>query len=178
MNLSKLPTFKEPGIVRCVVESPQGMATKHKYDPETGCFELSRPLPKGLVYPYDWGFVPSTIAADGDPIDVMIIHDSPTHPGVVVAGKLIGVLEVMQQEEGAKPIRNDRLFAVPAASRREDEIGDVDDLPERLRRELEAFFVAAAALERKKIECLGWKGPKVAAELVHEAQRHSKKKAA
>ncbi|NUP09686.1 MAG: inorganic diphosphatase [Polyangiaceae bacterium] len=176
MNLNKLPTFKRDGVVRCVVESPQGSTSKYKYEPEIEAFELSRPLPKGLTYPFDWGFIPSTLAADGDPVDVMIIHDAPSHPGLVVASKLIGVLEVLQQEGDDAPFRNDRVFAVPATSHREDEIGDVHDLPKRLRIELEAFFVAAAKLEDKKLQFLEWRGPAVAAQLVDDARKRLENK--
>src|SRR5687767_14010541 len=108
---------------------------------------MSRPLLRGLTYPFDWGFVPSTRAADGDPLDVMIVHDAPTFPGLVIPCRLIGVLEADQKGERGRE-RNDRLFAVPAQARRERELDDVAQLPARLRQELEQFFLAATALER------------------------------
>ena len=171
MNLTKLPTFKKDGVVRCVVESPAGSWAKMKYDVEIKAFEMAYPLLKGLTYPFDWGFIPSTLGADGDPLDVMLVHDTPTIPGLVVPCKLIGVLEAMQ-DDGGKPLRNDRLFAVPVKSHREDEVHDVDDLSKRLRRELETFFLATAKLEDKKLELLGWRGPKAAERLVDEG-RHT-----
>lgn len=169
MNLIKLPTFKDKDkkIVRCVVESPAGSPCKLKYDPEIKAFELSHPLLKGLTYPFDWGFIPSTLGPDEDPLDVMLIHDSPTAPGLVIPSKLIGVLEVLQREDG-KELRNDRLFAVPVKSHREDDLTDVEDMSKRMRKELEKFFLAAATLEDKKLEFLGWKGPKAAERLVEE----------
>jgi inorganic pyrophosphatase len=153
-----------------VVESPQGAPTKNKYDPETGTFELSRPLPKGFTYPFDWGFIPSTKGSDGDPLDLMVVHDAPTFPGIVIGCHLIGVLEVRQDEEKGKRIRNDRMFAVPVESPREDRVNHVHDLPKRLRSELERFFLASAQLEGKNLEVLGWKGPEVAERLIHEGQ--------
>ena len=69
----------------------------------------------GLSYPYDWGFIPSTKAEDGDPLDVLVIHDAQTFPGVVLRCRPVGILEVEQQSEGKKE-RNDRVFAVPDRS--------------------------------------------------------------
>src|SRR6185436_12348193 len=71
-NLGSLPTFAGNDSCHVVVESPRGSAVKFKYDPERSAFMLSRPLPAGLTYPHDWGFVPSTHASDGDPLDAMI----------------------------------------------------------------------------------------------------------
>ncbi len=171
-NLLKLSPFfdKEKtssgkAAVRCIVESPMGSPTKFKYDPETKTFVLGRPLLKGLTYPYDWGFIPGTLGEDGDPVDVMIINDTPTASGIVIPGQIIGVLEVEQHDKEGK-MRNDRLFAVPSCSHREDEINDVSDLSKRLRKELEKFFVATAALEDKELAFLGWKGPKEAHALI------------
>ncbi|HJU22054.1 MAG TPA: inorganic diphosphatase [Casimicrobiaceae bacterium] len=181
-NLYKLPVFvdgmktsKGEQAVRCVVEAPMGSPTKFKYDPETKTFVLGRPLLKGLTYPYDWGFIPSTLADDGDPLDVMILHDTPSFTGLVIPAQLIGVLEV-EQHEGRHTVRNDRLFAVPVKSHREDELNHVDDLCKRLRKELEKFFVATAALDDKELSFLGWKGPKEAHAVLDEAMKGWAKK--
>ena len=182
-NLARLPPFlDEPKTsrgdhaVRCVVESPMGSATKFKYDAETKTFQLHRPLIKGLTYPFDWGFIPSTLAPDGDPLDAMVLHDAPGFPGLVIAAQLIGVLEV-EQRVGDRKERNDRLFAVPVEAPREDGIDDVLDLPKRLRKELESFFLATAALEEKELRFLGWKGPKEARALLeHAIARHEHKR--
>jgi inorganic pyrophosphatase len=182
-NLVKLPTFVEDyrtvageRAVRCVVESPMGSPSKFKYDPETKTFLLGRSLFKGLTYPFDWGFIPSTLADDGDPLDVMIVHDTPSFPGIVVPAQIIGVLEV-EQHEGKQAERNDRLFAVPVKSHREDDLCHVDQLTKRMRKELERFFSATAALEDKELSFLGWKGPKQALALIDEAmKRHAKQR--
>jgi inorganic pyrophosphatase len=89
----------------------------------------------GLTYPYDWGFVPSTEAEDGDPLDVLVIHDAGTYPGLILRCKPIGVLEVVQitkRERG----RNDRIFAVPDRSPFEGDLQDVRHLPARAVEEL------------------------------------------
>jgi inorganic pyrophosphatase len=112
----------------------------------------------GLNYPYDWGFIPSSRAEDGDPLDVLIIHDAGTYPGQLSRCKPIGVLEVLQTSKGKKE-RNDRIFAVPDRSPFEGDLQDVRRLPKRAIEELEKFFVETDALEDKKLDFLGWRGP-------------------
>jgi inorganic pyrophosphatase len=169
-NLARLALF-DGHHVRCVVESPRGSSVKLKYEPALGVFALSRPLLKGLTYPFDWGFLPSTVGDDGDPLDVMLFHDSPTFPGLVAVCRLIGVLEVRQKGE-----RNDRFFAVPVDVPREREIHSVTDLSRRMRDELVEFFHAAAALENKQLKVVGWRGPKRALELLREGAHQAAKR--
>src|ERR1700726_5134193 len=115
-NLVKLPTWADKEHVHAVVETPRGSRCKLEFDPKLiKVFTLSKPLIAGLTYPYDWGFIPSTKAEDGDPLDVLIIHDAATYPGLVLKCKPIGVLEVVQTKKG-KTERNDRVFVVPARS--------------------------------------------------------------
>ena len=92
-NLLKLPTWADDGFVNAIVETPRGSTCKLDYDPELGAFTLAKPLMAGLSYPYDWGFVPSTKAEDGDPLDVLVIHDAQTFPGVVLRCRPVGILE-------------------------------------------------------------------------------------
>lgn len=119
---------------------------------------LRRPLADDDTYPYDWGFVPSTTAEDGDPLDVLIIHDAQTYPGVVLRCRPVGILELQQKSKGKKE-RNDRVFAVPDRSPLETDLLDIRRLPSRAREELEEFFRATNALEDKELEFLGWRGP-------------------
>jgi inorganic pyrophosphatase len=113
------------------VETPRGSRAKFAYDPELRTFTLSKSLLTGLTYAHDWGFVPSTRADDGDPIDIMVIHDATTFPGLVVTCRVIGILQIEQKSNGNTE-RNDRLFAVPRRSHSEiglrDEIGQVSAL--------------------------------------------------
>jgi len=96
-DLLKLPTRNNSGDVYVVVETPRGSAAKLEYDPQLRVFTLSKALFLGLTYPYDWGFIPSTKGEDGDPIDVLVLHDAATAPGLVLKCKIIGVLEVLQR---------------------------------------------------------------------------------
>src|SRR5690242_16213741 len=139
-----IPCRDAEGNFHFVVESPRGSTVKWVYDPELRVFILQRVLQLGVVYPYDWGFVPSTRAEDGDPLDAMLLLEAPSWPGVVIPAKPIGIVRLTQRSEKgekashAKPQRNDRVILRPAADHR---YRDVSDLPQRVREELEQFFV-------------------------------------
>src|SRR4051812_49754579 len=111
-NYLKLPTWADSGHVHAVVETPRGSRAKLEFDPKLGAFTLAKPLMVGLSYPYDWGFIPSTKAEDGDPLDVLIIHDAQTYPGVVLKCRPVGVLEV-EQQSGGEEEGNERRVAGP-----------------------------------------------------------------
>ena len=156
----KLAAFREDGSLNVIVESPRGATSKLKYDPSIDRIVLSRPLPSGVIYPHDWGFVPQTRAADGDPVDAMIVWDGVSYPGVLVPCRAIGILEVEQTNiKSGERERNDRLAVLPVTAPRFDPIKTVFDLPERTRAELEQFFLAATFFEKKEVRMLGWRGP-------------------
>ena len=149
-----LEPFAEDGSLNVVIESPRGSTAKWKY--EAGVFRLSRPLPAGLAYPYDWGFLPGTRASDGDPLDAMVYWSGASYPGVVVPSRAIGVLRIEQtSRDSGNRERNDRLLVVPVSAPAID-VSSALDLPERLRQELEHFFRAAVAFEGKDLKLLGW----------------------
>jgi inorganic pyrophosphatase len=170
-NFTKLPTWADKTCLFAVVETPRGSRAKLEFDPKLRVFTLSKPLLTGLTYPYDWGFIPSTKAEDGDPADVLIIHDAATYPGLVLRCKPIGMVEIMQTKKGKKE-RNDRIFVVPERSPFEADLTDIRNLPERATKELERFFEATDALEDKKLEFLGWHGPTKAIKTI---DRYSKR---
>jgi inorganic pyrophosphatase len=155
-----LAAFREDGSLNVIVESPRGATSKFKYDLALDRIVLSRPLPAGVNYPHDWGFVPMTHAPDGDPVDAMIVWDGVSYPGVLVACRPIGILNVEQTnlKSGARE-RNDRLAVLPVTAPRLETIATVFDLPERARAELEQFFLAATFFEHKDVRLLGWDGP-------------------
>lgn len=174
-NLFKLPTWAGDDIVHVVVETPRGARAKLSYDPELRTFVLSKSLMLGLSYPYDWGFIPSTRAEDGDPLDAIVIHDAATCPGLVMRCKLLGVLQMLQQTKYDRT-RNDRVIAVPEDSHRERELHDVQGLLPEVKQELEKFFAATDELQAKTLKFLGWQGPKEAKKLVHSCEKVFKKK--
>jgi inorganic pyrophosphatase len=169
-NFINLPSFTENGDVHVVIETPRGSRAKFAYDPKLETFTLSKSLLIGLTYPHDWGFVPSTKADDGDPVDIMVVHDATTFPGLVLTCRIIGVLQIEQKSKGNAE-RNDRLFAVPRQSHSEQALRDVRDLSKPIQEELEKFFIATDELEDKKLEIIGWKGPKSALKAIKEAGR-------
>ena len=174
-DLAKLSSRTEEGAVRVVVETPRGSRAKLAYDPELRAFRYSRPLILGLAYPYDWGFVPSTLAPDGDPLDAMVVHDAATAPGVVIDCVLTGVVAITQkkkQKHTSGRERNDRLIVAPAHAPR---FTDVRALPKRWRDELEQFFATAVLFEDKGVKVEGWGGPREAARVLAEAERASAK---
>lgn len=174
-NLLKLPARCKKGDVHVVVETPRGSAAKLEYDPDLKAFTLSKALILGLTYPYDWGFIPSTKGDDGDPLDALVLHEAATAPGLILKCKIIGVLEVEQRAKGKKPIRNDRLIAVPRESHREKADKDARDLSKQVRQEIEKFFVATDELDDKTLKFLGWKGPKTGERLIERAAKTFRK---
>lgn len=131
---------KDGKTVQVVIETPRGSRNKFKYDHESGLFKLSKILPEGMMFPYDFGFVPSTKSEDGDPLDVLVLTDEPTFPGCLVDCSLIGVLEAEQEEEGETE-RNDRIIAIAQQSLLYQKVNDLKDLNETVVKQIEAFFV-------------------------------------
>lgn len=153
-NLLNLPTMTN-GLIRVVVETPRGSAVKLAYDPSSEIFEYVRPLPVGMTYPYDWGFIPSTLGEDGDPLDGLVLHEAATAPGVLIKCDLLGSLQVEQEEQGGKTLRNDRYILRPRKEGAEDE-RMAPEIPEHLRREIEQFFLSSVLGTGKAIKFKGW----------------------
>jgi inorganic pyrophosphatase len=84
------PIDKKDGLLQVIIETPAGSRNKFAFDPDQGIFALKKVLPAGMVFPYDFGFLPQTIAPDGDPIDVLLLMDEPAFPGCAVRSRLIG----------------------------------------------------------------------------------------
>lgn len=171
------PLRKSEGTLQVIVETPKGCRNKFAFDPRQKVFTLKRILPEGMSFPYDFGFLPQTIAPDGDPIDVLLLMDEPAYPGVLVPSRLIGVIEA-QQTEGKKSNRNDRLLAVAEASHRYQDIKRPRDLPARFMEELEEFFVNYHRMEGSEYKLLGLKDADEASRLIKEARKAEARKAA
>jgi inorganic pyrophosphatase len=154
--------------IHVVIETPKGATAKFKYETRLGAFKYVRPLREKLAYPFDWGFVPSTAAADGDPLDAMVLHDDVTFPGAIIPCRAIGILEVQQREKG-RTFRNDRVIFVPSIETRPDNLPAAIRRLSRLRKKLERFFKAAVAGTGKELTYLGWKDERAATEAVKKA---------
>lgn len=164
------PVQKQDGVVQVVIETPKGSRNKFSFNSEQKVFGLRKVLPAGMVFPYDFGFLPRTKAPDGDPIDVLLLMDEPAYPGIVVRARLIGVMQG-EQNDGGKKIRNDRLLAVAEATHLYADVKSYTDLPARFLNELEEFFVNYHRLEGREYKLLGCKGVNVAQQLIEEARR-------
>jgi inorganic pyrophosphatase len=174
MNLAEIPALADRGTFHVVVESPRGSNVKLKYEPKWEAMSVSRPLPAGVVFPFDWGFVPSTHTMDGDPLDAMLLWDVVSCPGLVLECRAIAVLQAEQNRtnhDRSSRIRNDRIMAIPIAARREAKIESLDDLPLRQRQELEQFAIAATALEGKDVRVIGWENTAAAITLIRDSLR-------
>jgi inorganic pyrophosphatase len=165
VRLDRIPARADGGF-HVVVETPRGAPCKLKLDPELGTLVLKRPLPLGFAWPYDFGFVPSTKAPDGDPVDVLVLWDVSSPAGLVVVCRALGVLQLDQAEEGGRRVRNDRIVAVPLAFERGADVRSVEELPARVKDELVHFSTSSAYFEGKDVRVLGWAGPQAAEALI------------
>lgn len=154
-NYSKLPTITK-GLIRVVVETPRGAASKLAFEPATQVFAYVRPLPVGMTYPYDWGFIPSTLGEDGDPLDGLVIHQAATAPGVVIKCNLLGAVCIKQRDPGGPALRNDRYILSPHREDAANEPVAADHVPEELRHEIEQFFLSSVLGTGKTIKFKGW----------------------
>jgi inorganic pyrophosphatase len=167
------PFNEQDDSVQVVIETPKGARNKYKFDPDLRSYKLSRVLPDGMVFPYDFGFIPSTEAEDGDPIDVLLLMDAPAFPGCVIESRLIGVIEGEQSEEGQTK-RNDRLVAVANENHSHTDVKDIADINPKRIQELGEFFVNYHKLGRAKFKVLGTKGPKEAKRLLERSIKRRK----
>jgi inorganic pyrophosphatase len=168
-SLDRLAPF-EDGCVLVVIETPKGSPNKLAFDPRYGTFVLTGVLPAGAVFPFDFGFVPSTRADDGDPLDVLVLMDAPVYPGCIVPSRLIGVLEAEQTEDGETQ-RNDRLLAVAANSAAHRSIRQLPDLSQDLVAQIEHFFVSYNEMKGKRFHVRRRAGRRRARTLVMAAMK-------
>jgi inorganic pyrophosphatase len=158
-------------MLRVVIETPKGSRNKFAFDPDEHIFELKKVLPSGMIFPYDFGFIPSTEADDGDPVDVLVLMDEPAFPGCVLTCRPIGVIEGEQGDKKKNKERNDRIIAIEQDAHSWEDIETVDDLGKQFARELEEFFVNYHRLSGQQYRVLGLKGPDQARKLVKSGMR-------
>ena len=177
-SLIELPVRdRETGDFTVVVETPRSSHNKYKYDPECRALRLTAVLGEGLAFPYDFGFIPSTLGEDGDPLDVLLFLDHGVPPTTVVTARLIGVLEVRQRAEDEKKWkRNDRFLAVATHAHAHQHLKTLADLRPHLLDEVETFFRTYAGLEGKQLEMLARKGPRRAAKLIKAGAKEFERK--
>jgi inorganic pyrophosphatase len=151
----------------CIVEIPKGSRNKYEFDPEIGGIKLDRFISASVVYPTDYGYVPDTLAPDGDPLDVLVCVSEPTFPGCIVVTKPIGLFK-MSDEKGP----DDHVVCVPCHDPGWNTFEDVDDLPQLLRAEIGHFFTVYKDLDADRhSEVGGWAGRDAALETIEKARR-------
>lgn len=170
-----LPKPFKPGTdeINAVIETPKNSRNKYVYDEETEGFRLKKSLPAGLVFPFDFGFIPSTIADDGDPLDVLVLTDAPTFAGCIVTCRVIGVVKVKQEKKGMD-VRNDRIIAVQNESRLFLSVKKLSDLEEGMLKEIIHFFASYNQLTEDKFEPLGNDGTSIALQLIRYSMNRKK----
>jgi inorganic pyrophosphatase len=174
--IHRLPPFDtESGDWLAVIETPKLRHYKYKFDSKREVFFLDGVLPEGMSFPYDFGFLPSTLGEDGDPIDVLVLSDQPTFCGCVVPARLIGVIEAEQTEVDGTRSRNDRLLAVPVKAANFAAIRSIDDLDKHRLEEIQQFFISYNRVRGKQFKVLGIRGPDRADVLAKEAIKRFKK---
>jgi len=157
--------------VRAIIETPAGHRSKFDYDPESGLFALHGVLPAGMAFPMAFGFVPDTLAEDGDPIDIVVLADEDLPVGCLATVKLLGVIEACQTERDGKQNRNDRLIGRILESRMYADVHDLECLGRAMVGELTSFFETYNALKGKRFEVRAINDPARACALIAEASR-------
>ena len=132
--------MEQPKTVTAMVESPKGFNQKFEYEPQERRFRLSKILPAGLVFPFDFGMIPGTKGEDGDPLDVIVISEAATFPGCMIDCRIIGAFQAEQTERDGKKMRNDRFLGIPVVSQLFPGISELAQLPESILNQLEHFF--------------------------------------
>ncbi len=158
------------GEITVVIETPQGSRNKYKYDQEIDAFTLSSVLPAGASFPYDFGFVPSTVGDDGDPLDVLVLMDEPAFPGCVLAVRPIGVIEADQTEKDGKIEKNDRVICVASTARTHGNVRDIGDLADELVEEITHFFISYNDARGRRFEPTGKSNRGRALELIERGR--------
>jgi inorganic pyrophosphatase len=163
VDLSRIPAQPKPGILNVLIEIPGGSKNKYEFDKDLQAFALDRVLYSSVRYPYDYGFVPNTLADDGDPLDGMVIMDEPTFPGCIIAARPIGMLEMIDGGD-----RDEKILCVPDKDPRYAHVKSIKDIAPHRLEEIAEFFRSYKNLEKKVTEILGWQDVDKVAPLVEK----------
>lgn len=153
-------------IIDVFVEVPMGSKNKYEYDHETGRFELDRMLFSAVHYPGDYGFIPETLAEDGDPLDALVVLGEPTFPGCYIPSRVVGIM-YMRDEEGP----DEKILAVPQSDPRWKHIQQLKDVPDHILNEVQHFFSIYKDLEQKFSRVEGWSEKEDALSLLEDCRR-------
>jgi inorganic pyrophosphatase len=154
-----------PEEVNAVIEIPRGSSNKYEYDKELGIFRLDRPLYSPLFYPFDYGWIPGTLSADGDPLDVLVIGSHPTFCGCLVTCRPLGVL-MMRDEKGA----DEKILARIVHDPRFHGVRRLSHVSEHILKEIEHFFQVYKTLEEKQVQIDEWRDVEAAQEIINHCR--------
>jgi len=172
MDISKIKCGSNPDKLNAVIEIPYGSNIKYELDKESGAVMVDRVLHSAMFYPANYGFIPATLADDGDPADVLVLNEYPLQAGSVIPCRLIGVL-VMEDESGM----DEKLLAVPTTKidPKFEKIGSIDDLPKATLDRIKNFFETYKLLEPGKwVKVTGYKDAKEAQNILDKAIKNYK----
>jgi inorganic pyrophosphatase len=158
------PSPPEEHPIQVVVEIPKGSRNKYELDHETGRIRLDRMLFSPVHYPADYGFVPDTLAEDGDPLDALVLLGEPTFPGCEILVRIVGMLD-MADDKGP----DQKLLVVPLTDPHWNHIYQIDEVAPHLLREIEHFFTVYKQLEDKTVESFGWRNAAAGRDVLAEA---------
>ncbi len=165
VNYLLLPTGPEPpAVLNAVIEIPPGSANKYEYDKDLNVFRLDRALFSPVHYPGAYGFIPQTLAEDGDPLDVLVLLDGHCFTGALIEVRPLGVLE-MKDDKGL----DHKILAVPTTDPRKDEMHGLQNVPRHTLREIDYFFHIYKELEGKFADTYGWHDRVDAYRIIEEA---------
>jgi inorganic pyrophosphatase len=153
-----------------IVEIPKGSRNKYEYDKKKKTLVFDRMLFSSVHYPSDYGFIPDTLALDGDPLDALVLVWEPTFPGCVIESKPIGLFK-MWDEKG----EDDKILCVPVKDPLWNHIKDLTDVPPHLLKEIEHFFSIYKDLEMKKVRVEGWSGLTEAMQVIRASRERFRK---
>jgi inorganic pyrophosphatase len=156
-----------PELVNAVIEIPLGSVNKYEYDKKLHVFRLDRTLHSPVHYPGDYGFIPSTLGDDGDPLDVLVLVPAASFPGCVIEVRPIGALEMLDQG-----IRDEKILAVAQSDPRYRDLKNYSELYPHVLKEIEHFFSIYKDLEKKRTQMVGWHDAQVAQGLIRKTHNH------
>jgi inorganic pyrophosphatase len=167
-NYLELPVGpNSPEVINAVIEIPYEGSNKYEYDKELQVFRLDRNLYSPVHYPGDYGFIPSTLADDGDPLDVLVLVDAPSFSGCVMEVRPIGMLEMLDQGLG-----DEKVLCVGKNNPRYKDVWNFSEIYPHMLREITHFFSIYKDLEGKRVEVKGWRDASFARTKVAEAQQN------
>jgi len=167
MDLSCIPLHLDVNkrTCRAIIETPKGSRNKFRYDRKTRLFMLGGILPEGMIFPFDFGFLPSTLGEDGDPLDIMVMLEAPAQMGCLLEVRLIGVIKAIQTEKKVSK-RNDRLLGTAIHSHEHGHLESITDISSPLLSQIEEFFVSYNKQRGKQFQIKDVEGPKKAIKFV------------